>query len=200
MEGNGYRYIELLCELYNISEQVETKMRDNVERISAALKDYFWADIERQVSVYFAYKSDKTYPKIAQIVALLRADKDVRKINMEDCENIDIAEPSTNIAQIRKVYLQACEWLHRNGVMYFDYFGKVRKIPYGNKTLLKERTTSDGRREHMIWNIKWDCDDAIVAARQQYHDVFVPFDRAGGLSFSEEFAFAVTMGFFKLGA
>lgn len=196
MEGNGKKYIRLLTELYNISEQAETKMLTNVEVYDSALKGYQWADVERQVSAYFAYKSDKSYPRIAQVVALLKADKSVKQMEQE--EVIDIAEPSTNIVQIKPSFTAACRFLHEEGVLYVEYYDKVKHIPRKNGAVLKEIKRPDGRVEYRIHPRKWDIDDAIKTARQVYPDIFAPFERGKGLRYEEAFAFAVQLGVFNI--
>lgn len=198
MERIGVKYINLLTELYRIPEQVENKMRENELRIDDAFKGYCWADVERIVSVYYAYKSDKTYPKISQIMALLRADKDVKRVDMENEQIVPITEPKTNIVVLGKVFSDACLWLHKNGVLYFEYFDKIKKIPYGNKMRVIVTQDKFGVNQNTLWNVRYDCDDAISAAREKYPDVYAQFEQKGPMSFCEQFAFAVQLGVMRI--
>lgn len=195
MEGNGIKYINLLAELYSIPQAKLDKMMENADRLDNALKEWLWIDVERQVSCYYAYKSDKTYPKIAQIVALLRADKESHTVNPEEIYTGIIAEPHTEIVQIQRVYKDCVRWLHVNGIVFNDYFGKVKGERYGQGSVLKEQTLPNGQKTYSIWHRKWEIEDAINEARRAFPNVFKPFNK---LRFTEDFAFAVQLGVFTI--
>lgn len=193
MERNGWKYINMLEELYTIPEAKLTKLRENADKLSKALEPWSWPDIERQISCFYAYKSDKSYPKVAQIIALLRADKESKAVNPEEFIGLELKEPTTNIQIIKAVYPRAVYWMHVNGVCQNEYLTKVKKIPYGNGSVLKEHVLPGGRRDYKLWFKRWDVEDAIVAAKKTDPDMFAQFP---DLTKAEELAFAIKMGFF----
>lgn len=196
MERNGKKYISMITGLYNISDKAIEKMETNVERIDDALSKWAWSDVEKEISRYFAYKNDKTFPRVGQIIALLMSDPSVQEL-LPTTPDDEPKCPYTRIEKIQPVFYDTCLWMHTHGYWVSEYFAKVKGIPSGCNMYTKT-TVKDGFKELTAGFHRDDADRAIALARKKYAYEFAPFDSVRTLNKAEELALTVTLGLFEL--
>ncbi len=79
-------YIEQIAELYNVSDKVVEKMKENKETIQQELQNFFPYDIKVAINKHYKYKNDKERPKLAQIIAQLTGIESIEKKTKEQIE------------------------------------------------------------------------------------------------------------------
>lgn len=67
----GQQYIDLVAEIYGLDESTVTDMQGNDSHYTNALGKYYWDDVKMAINHFFMRKSDKTAPRLAQILAIL---------------------------------------------------------------------------------------------------------------------------------
>lgn len=191
MKGNGVRYIEKISAMYDIDDKVKSELLSIVDKIDTELDYWAWDDIDYAIDFFYTKKSDKNYPKVIQVRAILNSNRHDRrsKFNAQrDFDEKGIVMPHTNIRAIQDVFLTVCRMAHLGGIMYSDYFAEVEHLNYGNRTYIK-----DGK----IMSLRFDWDDAVTEAKHRFPDVFGKFKK---LTLMEEFAFAFKLGVLKGGS
>lgn len=174
---NVQKYIKLIKSMYSIPKDKLALMDTNAALMAEELKYYTWDDIKHAVEIYYAKKNDKTYPKLAQITAILNVNGKRRDL----CQIEAKRPPQTNLRGIKDIYLDVLRILHEQGVRYVDYFAD---LPFGNKSII---------RNGKIWNKEWDWEDGVLLAKQNYPQEFAKYGRYR-LSKCEEFALAYKLG------
>lgn len=72
-------YIAEISDLYLVSDRDREKLHAGADKINDTLGCYYWDDVRHALHTFYARKNDKTRPRLAQIVALLETDRDVKK-------------------------------------------------------------------------------------------------------------------------
>ena len=188
-------YISKLTDLYALSENVIAKMQQNADKITSAFKGYSWDHIEWAVDFYYVRKNDKTYPRMAQILAILNTNKEIKRVEDDPLEHKELVMPTTRIWDLQKVFAEVCRAAHRHGLAYFEYFDKVEKIKMGNKSYIKQINRPDGTTENVICFRNYDWDDAVNTARQAFPS---EFNKYKFMSCWEKYAMAYKLGTLKI--
>lgn len=178
---NVEKYINLIKSIYSIPAERISLMIKNQQLMAEELKYYSWDDIKWAVEIYYAKKNDKTYPKLSQITAILNANGKKGDIYTPEV----IKRPTTNLNAIKLVYEDVCRKLFEQGIVFNDYFDRIEKLKFGNKSVLK-----NGR----IWNREWDWEDGVELAKQNFPQEFLKFKKLGKY---EEYAIAYKLGCIK---
>ena len=174
------KYINLISEMYSLSDKIVDKISNNADLIDKELEHYIWDDVKFAIEKYYTYKNDKTYPKLCHILAILNTSG--KRIEPQD-PIPDIQPPYTNIREIQDIFMKVCEILHVDGIFCDDYFGKVKNLRQGNKTFI----TKDGK----IWNKKWIWDDAVDRLKRNFPQEWNKFRH---LTTTEKYALAYKLG------
>lgn len=176
----GVKYINLICELYQIDDKEKGKMIKYVNNILRSLSMFSWTEIELAVREYFKLNSS-TQPKLTDVRALILERR-------EQMENYP-AMPTTKIRILQDSFLTVCRAAHVSGVAGyygFEYFREVEKlIPANNVVIDKE----------IIKPKRWFWEDAINTAKERFPDSFAPFR---DLNFYEEATMAYKLGVLRL--
>ena len=175
------QYIDLITEMYVISDKIKDKLNQNKDLIENTLENYLWDDIKHTIERYYTYKNDKTYPKLCHITAILNATgKEIRR----EEPVADIPEPHTSIRNIQSVFMEVCTKLHQEGILWCEYLEKIEKIPFGNKNYIDQKT---GRMMSKRWI--WDAavDTMMANFPQEYH-------KYNHLTTTEKYALAYKLG------
>ena len=175
------KYVELIADMYNLSDTIKDKILTNAQLVNEELKYYSWEDIKWAVEMYYAKKNDKTYPKLSQITAILNANGKKGDIYTPEA----IKRPTTHLNAIKLVYEDVCRKLFEQGIVFNDYFDKVERLKFGNKSVFK-----NGR----IWNREWDWEDGVELAKRNFPQEFMKFKKLGKY---EEYAIAYKLGCIK---
>lgn len=178
---NVEKYIRLINNMFTIPKQRLEAMRVNSQLMAEELKYYSWEDIKWAVEMYYAKKNDKTYPKLSQITAILNANGKKGDIYTPEA----IKRPTTHLNAIKLVYEDVCRKLFEQGIVFNDYFDRVEKLKFGNKSVFK-----NGR----IWNREWDWEDGVELAKRNFPQEFMKFKKLGKY---EEYAIAFKLGCIK---
>lgn len=176
-------YIKLINQMWDLPKKTYDKMKDNKELVEKELDNYLWDDIKWAIQKYYTHKSDKTFPKLCHIIAILEATGK----RLETFDPLpDIVEPHTGIREIQYIYMQVCEKLYADGIFYNEYFDKIKHIPYGNKIYIE-----DGK----IKNKQWLWDDAVDTMYRNFPQEYNKFKH---LSRVEKYVFAYKYGCFNV--
>lgn len=167
--------------MYNVPDKAKEQMQINMDLIEKQLDSFLWEDIKMAIEKYYTYKNDKTYPKLCQILAILDA-SGKRRAQEEDLP--DIPQPKTYIRDLQGVFMEICEKLHFDGVYYSEYFGKIKKIPFGNRNYIDPKT-------HKLLNKQWLWDNAVEIMKRNFPQEYNKFQR---LSKIEQYALAYKLG------
>ena len=176
-------YINIINQMWELPKGTYDKMKKNQDLIEKELENYLSDDIKWAIQKYYTHKSDKTFPKLCHIIAILEATG--KRVNSFD-PLPDIQKPSTNILAIQDAYIQVCKQLHLQGVFYSEYFDKCENIPYGNKMYVE-----NGR----LKNKQWLWDDAVDTLIRNFPQEYNKFKK---LSIIEKYAFAYKYGCFNV--
>ena len=183
MLSKADKYIELVADMYNLSNDVKEKIGNNTDLIDKELENYTWEDIKWAVQKFYTHKNDKTYPKLCHVLAILDATgKKMTPIYEEPMP--DIVEPNTNVREIQDIVKLVCELLYTEGIFWNEYFAKVKNLPFGNKTYIDNKT---GR----IMNKQWIWDDAVDRLIRNYPQEYNKFRY---LSLIEKYVLAYKWG------
>ncbi len=177
------KYIDLLQQIWGLPKDVYTKMTNNSDLIEKEFDNYLWDDIKWAVQKYYTHKSDKTFPKICHIVAILEATG--KRVAYEEPVE-DIQKPTTNIRAIQDVFMVVCQKLYMDGIFYNEWFDKCEHLPYGNKIYIKDEK---------IMNKQWIWDDAVSTFIRNYPQEYNKFKQ---LSLVEKYVFAYKYGCFNV--
>ena len=193
----GVAYINKITALYGLDNKTKADMLEIVDKINTAFNEWCWEDIEYAVDMYYTRKNDKSYPKVAQIQAILNTNShDKRKNLAPDTRNNDgwYNLPSTRIKIIADAFLKVCRYAHKIGVANIPYFTLKEGIPAGWDNYIKYKDEND--KTGKVWHIRWDWDDAVEYGKQKYPDVFGKFRDLNRL---ELYTFAYKLGLIKIG-
>lgn len=178
----GVKYINLICELYNIDDKEKGKMIKYIDNIIRSLSMFSWTEIEYAVKEYFKLNS-KTQPKLTDVRGLILQRK-------EELENMP-PMPTTKIRILQDSFLTVCRAAHVSGVAGFygiEYFRVAENlIPANNVVLDKDKDIIKPKR--------WFWEDAINTAKERFPDSFAPFR---DLNFYEEATMAYKLGILRL--
>lgn len=190
MNGNGVRYIEKISDMYGIEDAIKADLLSIVDKIDEQLEPWCWEDIEYAIDFFYTKKSDRNYPKVVQVRAILNANRHDKRSNFNaqrDFYEKGVVMPSTKIRAISDVFLSVCRIAHKEGILCSDYFTLNEGLEFGNKTYVK-----DGR----LCSKRWDWDDMLEDAKHRFPDTFGMFKN---LTLMEQFAFAYKLGTLKIG-
>ena len=190
MNGNGVRYIEKISDMYGIEDAIKADLLSIVDKIDEQLEPWCWEDIEYAIDFFYTKKSDRNYPKVVQVRAILNANRHDKRSNFNaqrDFYEKGVVIPSTKIRAISDVFLKVCRIAHKEGILYSDYFALKEGLEFGNKTYIK-----DGR----LYSKRYDWDDMLEDAKHRFPDTFGMFKN---LTLMEQFAFAYKLGTLKIG-
>lgn len=179
------KYIKLLTDMYTMSDKAKDQLRTNKDLLEKSLDCYLWEDIELAIKKYYTYKNDKTYPKLCHVLAIL--DAGGKRIENEEPVP-DIPMPRTYIRDLQGIFMQVCEKLHTDGIFFSEYFGKVKKIPFGNKNYFDQKT-------NRILNKKWIWDDAVETMKMNFPQEYNKFHH---MTVIEKYALAYKLGCFNV--
>lgn len=194
----GVAYINKISDLYNLDTKTRADMLEVVDKINLAFNNWAWEDIEYAIDYFYTRKSDKNYPKVAQIQAILNTNThDKRKNSAPDTRNDDgwYNLPSTNIKVITDAFLRVCRVAHKQGVLNIPYFAIKEGIPYGWDNYIRYKDP-ENKKDPYIWRRRWDWDDAVESAKHRFPDTFGKFR---DLSKPELYTFAYKLGILKIG-
>lgn len=177
------KYINMLTEMYVLSDKVQEKLKNNKDLIEKHLENYTWDDIEFAIQRYYTFKNDKTYPKLCHIIAILKSTG--KEIQKEDIP--EIKKPTTNIRELKDVFDTVCLKLHQDGIFWCEYLQKVKKIPYGSKQYLDLKTRK-------LVNKQWAWDDAIATMQRNFPQEYNKFQY---MTTIETYALAYKLGCYK---
>lgn len=175
------KYIKLIADMYSVSDKAKDRLQTNMDLLEKHLECYLWEDIKLAIEKYYTYKNDKTYPKLCQILAIL--DAGGKRIEAEE-PLPDITAPYTSIRDLQGVFIKVCEKLHSDGIYFSEYFGKEKKIPFGNKNYVDKNTGK-------LLNKKWAWDDAVDVLKMNFPQEYNKFRR---LTIIEKYAMAYKYG------
>lgn len=190
-------YINKITNLYSLEPKIQSALLENTDKINKEFEQWSWEDIEYAIDYYYTRKSDRNYPKIVHIQAILNTNTHDKRVKMPtDARNYDgwYNPPSTKIKMIADAFLKVCRYAHESGVLNIPYFELVEKIPHGSDTYLKYMLSD--RRDPRIWKVRWDWDDAVENAKSRFPDTFGKFK---DLSKAEQYTFAYKLGMIKIG-
>lgn len=185
---NGVKYIEKISSMYDIDDSVKADLLSIVDKIDEQLAPWCWDDIDYAIDVYYTKKSDRNYPKVVQVRAILNANRHEKRSNFigqSDFNEKGITTPYTNIRAIQDVFLTVCRLAHQKGILYDEFCAVKENIPYGNRMIVK-----DGK----LYNLRWEWDDMVEYSKKRFPDVFGKFKN---LTAMEEYAFAYKLGVLK---
>lgn len=189
-------YINKISTLYNLDGKTQGGLLEYVDKINTAFEQWTWEDIEYAIDYYYTRKSDRNYPKVAHIQAILNTNThDKRQKLPPDARNTErwYNPPSTNIKMISDAFLKVCRYAHGVGVLNMPYFDLVEKIPHGSDTYI--RFMLPDRRDPRIWRVRWDWDDLVEQAEKRFPDTFGKFK---DLTPAEKYTFAYKLGILKI--
>lgn len=191
MMDNAVRYINKICELYNLSEDTKKIMLHYIDKVVRLLGDFTWTEIEAAIDWYYANRSQTKQPRLIELNSWLRGRK--RPAQNTPKEELPPAKPYTNIRQIQDVFYNICRTAHIQGVAGaygFSYFQEVEKLPTGEPNAIIDKNGVP-----TLVMKRWYWEDAVQYAKQNYPDRYAPFK---GLTFWEECAIAYKVGVLKL--
>lgn len=164
-------YIAEVAELYNISEKNIHKMREGADKINAALGDYYWDDVRHALQVFYTRHSDKSRPRLAQVLALLESNRDVQKRGPDVSSTPNLyARPTTKIWSIQADFDRMIDILVEGGV-----------IPDTDGTFRNTRSIIDPATDLPVLNpIQWLVWKLCVV-EQARPDLFSRFPHANRL-------------------
>lgn len=183
---NAVRYINKICELYNLSEETKKIMLQHIDKVFRLLGDFAWTEIEAAIDWYYANRSQTKQPRLIELNSWLNGRKKPIQKPVEDTAPV---KPNTAIRQIQDCFYLVCKTAHIQGIAGaygFEYFTVVEKIPAGSHNMIV-----DGR----LITKRWLWEDAVKTAKDQFPDRFAPFK---GITFWEECALAYKLGVLKL--
>lgn len=160
---NAEKFIDLVTKLYNLPEKTISTMTANVPEIDAELSKYYWDDIKTKTQLYFSRKNDKTRPTIAQILALLETDPNVKQRESEPVYDTPAYKlPTTHLFSIATTFNKLVKVLVDAGV-----------IPDEHGDYHNNRSLVDPKTDEVIlnpWNwLKWE----LAIAENERPNVFV---------------------------
>ena len=160
---NAEKFIDLVTKLYNLPEKTISTMTANVPEIDAELSKYYWDDVKNKTQLYFSRKNDKTRPTIAQILALLETDPNVkqRETEPEYNDTPSYKLPTTHLFSIATTFNKLVQVLVDAGI-----------IPDEHGNYHNSRSLVDPRTDEVIlnpWNwLKWE----LAIAENEHPNVF----------------------------
>ena len=78
---NAVRYINKICELYNLSEDTKKTMLKYIDKVVRMLGDFTWTEIESAIAWYYANRSQTKQPRLIELNSwLLGRKKPVQSI------------------------------------------------------------------------------------------------------------------------
>lgn len=178
-------YIGLIADMYSLTDKVQDKLYANADLIEKEFENYNWEDIKWAIQKYYAYKNDKTYPKLCHILAIL--DSAGKKLIKEE-PLPDIKKPATKINELKDVFEKVCLLLYSQGVFWNEYFAKVKDLPFGNKSYIDEKTGK-------IMNKQWIWDDSVATLQRNYPQEYNKFKY---LTLIEKYALAYKWGCYNV--
>lgn len=113
------QYIGTLVDIWGLDDKAKDKLYSNTDKIDEAFDGYGWGDINHAISIYYTRKSDKTYPKIAQILAILEANNAERIESIADTL-VTNTQPKTKLFAIRDTFDRMIQVLTDAGVLPDD--------------------------------------------------------------------------------
>lgn len=150
-------YISQVADLYNISDKNLEKMYSGADQINEALGKYYWEDVLHALQVFYRYHSDKSRPRLSQIVAILETDKDVKPREPEvDTVVAQYKLPTTRLWSIHDTFDKLISVLVAGGAIC-DEQGQ-----YHNDRSIIDPKTDKPVINPMQW-LKWQLNDAMVA-------------------------------------
>lgn len=188
-------YINRISSLYGLDNKIKADLLDYKDKIEKELEEWSWEDIEYAIDFYYTKKSDKNYPRVVHIKAILNTNThDKRQKLPVHARNDDgrCNPPSTKIKMIADQFLKVCKYAHEVGVLNIPYFELVEKIPHGSDTYIRYSTPD--KTDPIIWRKRWDWDDAVEDAKKRFPDTFGMFRN---LTKAEEYTFAYKLGVIK---
>lgn len=159
----AHDYIAAVADLYNINDKVLGKMYDGADQINEALGKYYWDDVLHALQKFYTYHSDKSRPRLAQIIALLESDRDVKPREPE-LKTVDnrFCLPKTNLWSINETFNKLVSVLVDAGV-----------IPNDKGELSIKRSIVDPKTDLPVLNpyqwLRWQLNQAMGARP----DIFV---------------------------
>lgn len=97
-------YIAEISDLYLVSDRDREKLHAGADKINDTLGCYYWDDVRHALHTFYARKNDKTRPRLAQVVALLETDRDVKKRVVDTEPFRKWCRPTTNICAIQGAF------------------------------------------------------------------------------------------------
>lgn len=154
-------YISEVAELYNISDKNLEKMYSGADQINEALGKYYWDDVLHALQVFYRYHSDKSRPRLSQIVAILETDKDVKPREPEIVVT-GYQLPKTHLWSINDTFTKFVDILCHAGV-----------IPDADGNYTNNRTIIDPKTDLPVLNpmqwFKWQ----LHSAQMDRPEVFI---------------------------
>lgn len=190
-------YINKISLLYGLDNKIKSDLLEYQDKIEKEFEQWAWEDIEYAIDFYYTKKSDRNYPKVAHIKAILNTNTHDKRKNLTAHTRNDDGwrnPPSTKIRVITDQFLKVCRCAHEIGVLHIPYFELVENVPYGSDTYI--RYLDENKTEPRIWKTRWDWDDAVLAARERFPDTFGKFR---DLKKAEEYTLAYKLGILKIG-
>jgi hypothetical protein len=177
LESLAEKYIAEVCELYAISDKNAEKMRDGVEQIESALGCYYWEDVKHALQLFYTRHSDKSRPRLAQLLAVLESDRNVKKRepDVPDIPN-QFKKPETNLWSIKDDFDRMIQIFVDAGI-----------VPIEDGEYKNSRSIIDPATDQVVLNPMQWFRFKLIAAKEERPDLFVRYPCA---SFFEQLAIA----------
>lgn len=179
----GQQYIDLIAEIYGLEESDVADMKANENRYTDALNAYYWEDVKSAINHFFTRKSDKTAPRMAQILAILETWENEKRIDRTEPipeQATPYSLPKTKIWAIATTFEKMISIMVKCGILEPE-----RKIDPQQST---DFSLIDPQTELPVLNprqwLLWQVNDAIKARPE----IFAPYSH---LSFWESLAFCL---------
>ena len=188
---NAVRYINKICELYNLSEDTKKTMLKYIDKVVRMLGDFTWTEIESAIAWYYANRSQTKQPRLIELNSWLRGRK--KPVQRQPAEELPPAKPATGIRQIQDCFYTVCRTAHIQGIAGaygFEYFNSVEKLPTGDSAAIIDK---NGVPTLVVK--RWFWEDAVKLAKERHPDRFAPFK---GITFWEECAITYKLGLIKI--
>lgn len=130
---NGWKYIDAVVDMYALKKDKREELENEADVYNNALKKYEWNDIQSAINHFFVRMSDKTRPRLSQILAILESWRDTGKIQVfepepePDDKPNPFARPTTKIWSIKDAFDKMIDIFIDGGVIPDDK-GNVKNI------------------------------------------------------------------------
>jgi hypothetical protein len=167
-ENLAEKYIAEVCELYAISDKNAEKMRDGIEQIESALGCYYWDDVKHALQVFYTRHSDKSRPRLSQLLAVLESDRNVKKRepDVPDIPN-PFRKPKTNLWSIKGDFDRMIQIFIDAGI-----------LPNEDGEYHNNRSIVDPDTDQVVLNPMQWFKFKLIAAKESHPDLFVRFPNA----------------------